>query len=126
MGEIGQYSGGLVEFKETIQTWGLATAKERFKINAKSSGLSLEQALQADSAKGKKSKARSAWRASDEQPDSRDVLKARMGAGGMPRKSEVQVLRAVDKHLHHQGRRSTPLVIETANGQGPPFNTMVV
>ena len=52
--EIAQYSGGLVDFIETKRTWGLATAKERFRIAAQSTGISLERALEEERNKKRK------------------------------------------------------------------------
>jgi len=121
--EIGQYSGGLVEFVESIRTWGLSTAKERFRLNAKGSGVSLEQALEEERNKKRKVKL-NPWRCSDEPVSASHVLKSRLGSGGMPRKAEMAMLKEVDRHLAHSGRGTTWKSSEMSNG--PPFNTSVV
>jgi len=121
--EIAQYSGGLVDFIETKRTWGLATAKERFKISASRTGVSLEKAME-DERNQKRKKKHSPWRRSDETPPSREVLGARLGAGGMARAAEVSMLRQIDKHLRYPGRNPTPLAIRSSNG--PSFTTTLV
>ena len=121
--EIAQYSGGLVDFIETKRTWGLATAKERFRIAAERTGVSLERALEEERNKTRKKK-HCPWRPSDSVPPSKLVLGARLGSGGMSRVAEVAVLKQIDSHLKHAGRNRTPLVVKSSNG--PTFSTTIV
>jgi len=121
--EIANLGGGLVDFVETKRTWGLATAKEKFRMEAEITGISLEKALEKDRNKKRKKKVNS-WRPSDEKPPAKLVLGARLGAGGMARQAEVAVLKQVDRHLGHVGKNPNQLQIHSDNG--PSFSCTIV